>query len=160
MVLCRRVQNIPTTRYYSTGMASPSNTGESRDIQLVMSNSCFPFQTTQALVKETLLHRKNTSPQNVYETGQLYVAGALKAACIGLQCIGFNSEVYKALLAHAEDCKKTGRWRSPASGLGAGPAWGAGASPTLGFEKIKLSDVDSPVAHHGHDDGQVMKPVC
>ncbi|KIL68470.1 hypothetical protein M378DRAFT_21972 [Amanita muscaria Koide BX008] len=58
-------------------------------------------ETTQAIIKETLSGRKNTSPQNVYETGQLYAAGALKVACVGLQCVGFNQAMYKALLEHA-----------------------------------------------------------
>jgi len=58
-------------------------------------------QTTQAIIKDTLSGRKNTSPQNGYETGQLYAAGALKVACVGLQCVGFNQVMYKALLEHA-----------------------------------------------------------
>ena len=82
-------------------------------------------QTTQAIVKETVQYRKNTSPQNVYEVGQLYAAGALKAACIGLQCIGFNGTLYKKLLAQAETCAKTGRWRGAAVGLGTGALWNA-----------------------------------
>jgi hypothetical protein len=59
------------------------------------------YQTTQTIIKDTLSGRKNTSPQNVYETGQLYTAGALKVACVGLQCVGFNQVMYKALLEHA-----------------------------------------------------------
>ncbi|KAF8638783.1 hypothetical protein AX17_001842 [Amanita inopinata Kibby_2008] len=58
-------------------------------------------ETTQAIIKETLSGRKNTSPQNVYETGQLYAAGALKVACVGLQCVGFNQVMYKGILEHA-----------------------------------------------------------
>ncbi|KAF7294621.1 hypothetical protein MIND_00998700 [Mycena indigotica] len=58
-------------------------------------------ETTQALVKETISARKNISPQNVYETSQLYTAGALKVACIGLQCVGFNKAVYHAVLEQA-----------------------------------------------------------
>ncbi|KAI0085939.1 hypothetical protein BDY19DRAFT_386390 [Irpex rosettiformis] len=95
-----------------------------------------PTTTTQALVKETLSLRKNTSPQNVYETGQLYAAGALKAACIGLQCIGFNEDLYQKLLILANACTKTGRWRASPNGLGTGPAqvWSATTSPNLGVE--------------------------
>lgn len=55
-------------------------------------------ETTQAIIKETLAGRKNVSPQNTYEAGQLYAAGALKVSCVGLQCIGFNHEVYHAVL--------------------------------------------------------------
>ncbi|EKM56118.1 uncharacterized protein PHACADRAFT_174292 [Phanerochaete carnosa HHB-10118-sp] len=95
-----------------------------------------PAETTQVLVKETVAHRKNVSPQNIYEVGQLYAAGALKAACIGLQCIGFNDTLYKGLLAQAELCAKTGRWRGlPGSvGLGTGAIWNANANvgPGLG----------------------------
>ncbi|PFH53551.1 hypothetical protein AMATHDRAFT_54729 [Amanita thiersii Skay4041] len=58
-------------------------------------------EATQAIIKDTLAGRKNTSPQNVYETGQLYAAGALKVACVGLQCVGFNQTMYKAILEHA-----------------------------------------------------------
>ncbi|KAF8626346.1 hypothetical protein AX15_005003 [Amanita polypyramis BW_CC] len=60
-----------------------------------------PPETIQTIIKETLSGRKNISPQNVYETGQLYAAGALKVACVGLQCVGFNQVMYKALLEHA-----------------------------------------------------------
>ena len=85
-------------------------------------------QTTQALVKETLSGRKNTSPQNIYEAGQLYAAGALKAACIGLQCIGFDAKLYHTLLFQADVCLKTGRWRGPVSGLGTGAVWNVSAN--------------------------------
>ncbi|KAI0307209.1 hypothetical protein B0F90DRAFT_1622036 [Multifurca ochricompacta] len=71
--------------------------------------------TIQALVKETLTGRKNVSPQTVYETTQLYFAGALKIACVGLQCIGFNDLLYRTILEQAEKCAQTGRWRSPFS---------------------------------------------
>jgi hypothetical protein len=70
-------------------------------------------QTTQALIKETLTGRKNVSPQTVYETTQLYLAGALKIACVGLQCVGFNDLLYRTILEQATKCIQTGRWRSP-----------------------------------------------
>ncbi|KAF8061778.1 hypothetical protein FPV67DRAFT_1586897, partial [Lyophyllum atratum] len=60
-----------------------------------------PIETTQAIVKETIAGRKNTSPQNVYEITQLYAAGALRTACVGLQCVGFNNAMYSALLEQA-----------------------------------------------------------
>ncbi|KAI0044136.1 hypothetical protein FA95DRAFT_1597592 [Auriscalpium vulgare] len=66
-------------------------------------------ETTQAIVKDTIAGRKNSSPQTVYEMTQLYAAGALRVACIGLQCIGFNTALYHAALDQAG----TGRWRSP-----------------------------------------------
>lgn len=70
-------------------------------------------QTSQALIKETLAGRKNVSPQTVYETTQLYLAGALKIACVGLQCVGFNDLLYRAILEQATKCTQTGLWRSP-----------------------------------------------
>ncbi|KAF8959740.1 hypothetical protein BDZ97DRAFT_1836777 [Flammula alnicola] len=60
-----------------------------------------PAETISAIVKETITGRKNNSPQNTYETSQLYAAGALKVACVGLQCVGFNQEVYKAIIEHS-----------------------------------------------------------
>ncbi|CAL1716164.1 unnamed protein product [Somion occarium] len=76
-------------------------------------------EASQAVIKETLAARKGTSPQNGYETGQLYAAGALKVACIGLQCIGFDTALYKGLLEQADVCSKSGRWRAPpVAGLG------------------------------------------
>jgi hypothetical protein len=58
-------------------------------------------QTTNALIKETIAGRKNVSPQNLYEIGQLYAAGALRVACIGLQCVGFSTGMYRAVLEQA-----------------------------------------------------------
>ncbi|KAI9570737.1 hypothetical protein HD554DRAFT_2241937 [Boletus coccyginus] len=55
-------------------------------------------ETTQAIVKETLAGRKNVSPQNHYETSQLYAAGALRVACIGLHCVGFSDGLYRGVL--------------------------------------------------------------
>ncbi|KAF7791051.1 hypothetical protein EIP86_002011 [Pleurotus ostreatoroseus] len=88
-------------------------------------SSLFRTKTTQSIIKDTLSARKNTSPQNIYETGQLYACGALKAACIGLQCIGFDERLYRALLAQAEACAKSGRWRGASAngGLGTGTVW-------------------------------------
>ncbi|KIY71281.1 hypothetical protein CYLTODRAFT_487346 [Cylindrobasidium torrendii FP15055 ss-10] len=59
-------------------------------------------ETIQSIIKETLSARKNISPQNVYEVSQLYAAGALKVACIGMQCVGFNRSVYDAVLQQAD----------------------------------------------------------
>ncbi|KAA1475825.1 hypothetical protein DENSPDRAFT_784109, partial [Dentipellis sp. KUC8613] len=70
-------------------------------------------ETAQALIKETLAGRKNTSPQNIYETTQLFSAGALKIACVGLQCIGFNNALYRTVLEQAGKCAQSGRWRDP-----------------------------------------------
>ncbi|KAG2045868.1 hypothetical protein BDR06DRAFT_1025725 [Suillus hirtellus] len=47
------------------------------------------------------------SIENLYETGQLYAVGALRVACIGLQCVGFSSAMYRAVLEQAA----LGKWR-------------------------------------------------
>ncbi|KAG0694093.1 hypothetical protein DFH29DRAFT_1037030 [Suillus ampliporus] len=64
-------------------------------------------ETAQTLIKETIAGRKSVSPQNLYETGQLYAAGALRVACIGLQCVGFSSAMYRTVLEQAT----LGKWR-------------------------------------------------
>ncbi|CAK5268255.1 unnamed protein product [Mycena citricolor] len=98
-------------------------------------------ETTQALVKETIAGRKNTSPQNIYETSQLYSCGALRVACVGLQCVGFNKPLYHAILDQAAKCALVaGKWKSAAtagmvSGAAAGASLNAGLSgpwPALG----------------------------
>ncbi|KAI6004915.1 hypothetical protein EDD15DRAFT_2515505 [Pisolithus albus] len=72
-------------------------------------------ETTQALIKETLAGRKNVSPQNTYETGQLYAVGALRVSCVGLQCIGFNNEVYHAVLEQSRfvHWTRSSGWTAP-----------------------------------------------
>ncbi|KAJ7184598.1 hypothetical protein C8R46DRAFT_1343652 [Mycena filopes] len=78
-------------------------------------------ETTQALVKDTIAGRKNTSPQNTYETAQLYAAGALRVACLGLQCVGFNKAMYHAVLEQAAKCAAVGKWKAgTATGTGTG----------------------------------------
>ncbi|KAJ7765691.1 hypothetical protein B0H16DRAFT_1309933, partial [Mycena metata] len=97
-------------------------------------------ETTQALVRDTIASRKNTSPQNIYETSQLYAAGALRVACLGLQCVGFNKAMYHAVLEQAAKCAAAGKWKvgTPTSGtpsnagLGAvGGTWNAAAEGVL-----------------------------
>ncbi|KAG2132859.1 uncharacterized protein EDB93DRAFT_1175670 [Suillus bovinus] len=81
-------------------------------------------ETTQTLIKETLAGRKNLSPQNLYETGQLYAVGALRVACIGLQCVGFSSAMYRAVLEQAT----LGKWR----GIGwSGPTGKSSSDTTI-----------------------------
>ena len=86
----------------------------------------------QVIIKETLAGRKNLSAQNNYEVNQLYTAGALKVACIGLQCVGFNEGLYRGLLDHAAACVQGMTKRR--EGLGSGAAWNMqanSASPSL-----------------------------
>jgi len=76
-------------------------------------------QTANYLVKETISARKNVSPQNVYEVNQLYNAGALRIACVGLECVGFNQEVYKSVLEHAGKFSQA-KWNSINGGMSVG----------------------------------------
>ena len=72
----------------------------------------------------------------MYETAQLYAAGALRVACVGLQCVGFSQPLYAAILEQAEKCRRSGRWRGTSSGGGVGllsfpqpgVAWNANAN--------------------------------
>ncbi|KAL5490660.1 hypothetical protein ACEPAI_5494 [Sanghuangporus weigelae] len=79
-------------------------------------------ETSGVLVKETLIGRKNTSPTVQYEVSQLYSAGALKIACVGLQCVGFNPALYQNILEQAAKCRQGGRWRG---------GWGASEFPAV-----------------------------
>jgi len=67
-----------------------------------------------AIVKETVAGRKNSSPQTTYETTQLYAAGALKVAVIGLQCVGFNQEVYQSVVEYSVRFGEN-KWKSIAA---------------------------------------------
>jgi hypothetical protein len=80
----------------------------------------------QVIVKETLAGRKNLTAQNNYETNQLYAVGALKVACIGLQCVGFNEGLYRGLLDHAAACVQGTVKRR--EGLGPGTSWNVQAN--------------------------------
>ena len=41
----------------------------------------------------------------------MYAVGALKVACVGLQCVGFNSGLYHTIMEQAEKCRQNGRWK-------------------------------------------------
>ena len=113
------------------------------------------LQTSQLLVKETIVSRKNTSPQNFYETSQLYAAGALKVACVGLQCIGFNNVLYRTI------CAQSGKWRGSAeassgegSGLGSGTVWNSSAVGSVPGEAGNGCDRTSRNANNNADGGE------
>jgi hypothetical protein len=89
------------------------------------------FQTMQAIIRETLAGRKTTSPQNVYETTQLYAAGALRVSCVGLQCVGFNTELYRAVLEHATKFIQGTKWKAGRNISGAGWNIQANGSPPI-----------------------------
>lgn len=120
-------------------------------------------QATQIIIKETLASRKNTSPQNIYETNQLYTIGALKVVCVALQCVGFDEALYTEVLEKAEACKKSGRWRVVGAGVGqVGGVWSVGVNPSQnlvglgshtasGVGGTKSPIVESPVIKDGED---------
>ncbi|KAJ6630320.1 hypothetical protein B0H10DRAFT_2349520 [Mycena sp. CBHHK59/15] len=113
-------------------------------------------ETTQALVKETISGRKNTSPQNIYETSQLYAAGALKVACLALQCVGFNKTMYRAVLEQATKCALAGKWKGaatpapPSAGLGpVGGAWNAAGEAADGIAAMSVGGNENSPAQTG-----------
>ncbi|KAG6849914.1 hypothetical protein H0H93_003782 [Arthromyces matolae] len=101
--------------------------------------AALPPEVTQLIVKETVVARKNISPQNIYETNQLYAAGALKVACVALQCVGFNNVMYRSLLEQARTFTQS-KWAAGATGkaspipmtngaaLGSSSAWNASSN--------------------------------
>lgn len=99
----------------------------------------------QVIIRETLAGRKNLSAQNSYEANQLYAAGALKVACIGLQCVGFNEGLYRGLLDHAAACAQGMVKRR--AGLGSGASWNIQANsspsptPSLGLEAFNKQGI-------------------
>ncbi|KAI0823853.1 hypothetical protein BC628DRAFT_1382104 [Trametes gibbosa] len=124
---------------------------------------CLSTETSQALIKETLVGRKNTSPQNVYETGQLYSAGALKVACIGIQCIGFNDILYRGLMEHAAQCTQSGRWRATGfgvAGLGLGNTNTTMLSPPGNAATVSGGSVPLPSATSGAAPGSPVATLC
>lgn len=60
-------------------------------------------------MKETVAGRKNATPQVIFETSQLYAAGALKVAVVGIQCVGFNRMLYSVALQQAQRFQGSGR---------------------------------------------------
>ncbi|KAH6919293.1 hypothetical protein BKA70DRAFT_1394622 [Coprinopsis sp. MPI-PUGE-AT-0042] len=85
-------------------------------------------ETKAAIVKETLAARKNTTPQTNYETGQLYAAGALKLAVVGLQCIGFSQEIYHSVTSLSTELLQA--TASAAAAAAAAAAMKPNSSPT------------------------------
>ena len=79
------------------------------------------------LMKETLIGRKNTTPTVHFEISQLYSAGALKIACVGLQCVGFNSGLYHTIMEQAAKCQQSGRWKT---------GWGHSDFPTTDGSEV------------------------
>ncbi|KAJ7791118.1 hypothetical protein B0H14DRAFT_3500900 [Mycena olivaceomarginata] len=88
------------------------------------STSVYHVQTTQAFIKDTLTGRKNTSPQNIDQTAQLYAAGVLRVACVGLRCFGFNQGVYRGVLEQVAVARVAHSSGKGGLGMGGG-AWNA-----------------------------------
>jgi hypothetical protein len=55
------------------------------------------------MLKLTLAERANISPANQYEVAQLYTAGALSVACVGVQCIGYDHGLSTAIMEAAHN---------------------------------------------------------
>ncbi|KAL1742206.1 hypothetical protein HDZ31DRAFT_75657 [Schizophyllum fasciatum] len=88
-------------------------------------------EATQAIAKETLAARKNTSPQHFFEVKELYAVGALRVACVGLQCIGYNKQMHRALLDQVKVCR-AGRWSRPATAMGGASSMPDGRASAMG----------------------------
>ena len=68
---------------------------------MLASHFCLVCKARTAIIKQTLSTRKHVTPQTTYETTQLYAIGALKVACVGIKCVGFDRETYEGLQKHA-----------------------------------------------------------
>lgn len=82
----------------------------------------------------------------MYEIGQLYAAGALKVACVALQCVGFNHQTYRAILEQANKYAQSSKWKtvgphaSSAGALGPGTVWNAGAGEIIsGINNLSIA---------------------
>ncbi|KZV67793.1 hypothetical protein PENSPDRAFT_635332 [Peniophora sp. CONT] len=105
-------------------------------------------ESAQAILKDTLAERKNVAPQHLYEVAQLYAAGALRVACVGLKCIGFNASIYHSLLEHATRTGRTSRqWSNPV------PRESLGSESPMSMLSPTATPFDSPrlfsLAVHG-----------
>ncbi|KAJ2929854.1 hypothetical protein H1R20_g7243, partial [Candolleomyces eurysporus] len=106
---------------------------------------------------ETLAGRKSTTPQNNYETGQLYAAGALKLACIALQCVGFNMDLYHSISELATKFTQA-KWKTAVamnSSNSMSPSVGSTSSSVVGTPPISgssssFSGIPSPHGSVGH----------
>ena len=76
---------------------------------------------------------------------QLYSAGALKIACVGLQCIGFNNTLYRTILEQAAKCMQSGKWRIP-FGTGTGSPWVNPLGAEAGYGSLSGPGSDTSVA--------------
>jgi hypothetical protein len=97
------------------------------------------------VIKDTIAARKNTSPQNIYEIAQLYAVGALRVACIGIQCVGFNSSLYHALLDDATRYAYPGGSRLRSS-FGANMSHNSPISPSFNMHSNWLNATAQPFA--------------
>lgn len=124
MVLRRSLYRVQAGRLDDYRVGSAGTRGKDRCVADCRSHI---RQTAQAIIKETVAARKNTSPQNLYEISQLYGAGALKVGAVALQCVGFNNALYRAIIEQAATCKATGRWR-----VGGVPGWMGSPRTSIG----------------------------
>ncbi|KJA19103.1 hypothetical protein HYPSUDRAFT_168524 [Hypholoma sublateritium FD-334 SS-4] len=113
--------------------------GFKMDVLTTKEWSQLPSETTSVIIKETIAARKNSSPQNTYETSQLYSSGALKVACVGLQCVGFNQDVYRSILEHSAKLLET-KWKPLTAITSAGNS-GSSPSATTGNDATASSNI-------------------
>lgn len=102
MVLHRYLQIFEIGRPDTKRVRQLESGGETASLCLPIAPLLTTFQTRDVLVKETLAGRKNVTPQIIFETSQLYAAGALKVAVVGIQCVGFNRMLYSVALQQAQ----------------------------------------------------------
>ncbi|CAA7260944.1 unnamed protein product [Cyclocybe aegerita] len=115
-------------------------------------------ETSSAIVKETIAGRKNTSPQNTYEATQLYVAGALKVACVALRCVGFNHEVYRSLLEYSIRFGES-KWKSLATASANVLAAAASVSSVSGSPSGANSPASGASTPHSQPSGTPTPPA-
>jgi len=68
-------------------------------------------QMKEALVDLTLRDRRVVAPQLRLDVKQLYELGALKIACVALQCTGYNKRLCDAVYRHVDKCRRLGHWK-------------------------------------------------
>ncbi|KAH7099837.1 hypothetical protein BKA62DRAFT_772175 [Auriculariales sp. MPI-PUGE-AT-0066] len=71
----------------------------------------FSSEMKEALVDATLRDRRAVAPQLRLDVKQLYELGALKIACVAMQCTGYNKRLCDAVYQHVEKCHRLGEWK-------------------------------------------------
>lgn len=72
----------------------------------------FPAERKNAIIAETLRERRAVAPQLQMDVRQMYELGALRVACVALQCTGYNETVCDTVYKHVDRCRKLGQWKT------------------------------------------------